>query len=550
MNATSAAVLTGREILTRVLKRQPADRIPWTPFVGCHGAALIGQTAREYLQSAKSIVEGARRAAERYRPDGLPVMFDLQIEAEALGCPLAWADDNPPAVRGHILETARLEDLPPLALDRGRIPLVFEAARSMRAALPDVALYGLVTGPFTLAAHLRGADLFIQMFDDPDGVRRLLEYCREAAERMAEGYIGAGCDVVAMVDPMTSQIGPEQFREFVARPARRLLERIRALGALSSFFVCGHAEKNIRAMCECAPDNVSIDENIPLDYVKRECLERQISFGGNMRLTTVLLMGDRDQCAAHAADCMKVGGAEGFVLAPGCDLPFSTPPENLEAVAETVHDPDRRRIAEELAAVRCETVAPRFDMREYGRADKVIVDVITLDSESCAPCQYMVESVRQVMPEFEDLVEWREHKIKQREGVEFMMSLMVRNVPTICIDGRIRFVSVIPPRDELIHAIQERINEKLRLKIRSRQTRITVLGAGCGNCEQAAANVRQAVEELGAPVDVERRDDPEMLASFGARHTPAVILTRSRLMSSGEIPEVRIVKEWIKDSIG
>ena len=38
---------------------------------------------------------------------------------------------------------------------------------------------------------------------------------------------------------------------------------------------------------------------------------------------------------------------------------------------------------------------------DYGKADKVIVDIITLDSESCAPCQYMVEAVKNVAPEFE-----------------------------------------------------------------------------------------------------------------------------------------------------
>ena len=37
----------------------------------------------------------------------------------------------------------------------------------------------------------------------------------------------------------------------------------------------------------------------------------------------------------------------------------------------------------------------------------------------------------------------------------FMTSLMVKNVPTICIDGKITFVSRIPPKEELIAAINE-----------------------------------------------------------------------------------------------
>ena len=82
---------------------QPVDRIPWVPFVGCHAGQLLGLTATQYLQSAEHLVNGVNKAIELYNPDGIPVAFDLQIEAEALGCKLGWADDNPPAVVSHPL---------------------------------------------------------------------------------------------------------------------------------------------------------------------------------------------------------------------------------------------------------------------------------------------------------------------------------------------------------------------------------------------------------------------------------------------------------------
>lgn len=39
-------------------------------------------------------------------------------------------------------------------------------------------------------------------------------------------------------------------------------------------------------------------------------------------------------------------------------------------------------------------------------------------------------------------------------------SLNVKNIPTICIDGKIAFVSRIPLRDELASAVGQRIAEK------------------------------------------------------------------------------------------
>jgi uroporphyrinogen-III decarboxylase len=87
-------------------------------------------------------------------------------------------------------------------------------------------------------------------------------------------------------------------------------------------------------MCDCRPDNVSIDENIPLDFVKEIALKKGISFGGNMKLTVVLLMGNEDDAREDALSCLDLGGKTGFILAPGCDLPMNTPPENIKAISE------------------------------------------------------------------------------------------------------------------------------------------------------------------------------------------------------------------------
>jgi hypothetical protein len=210
--------------------------------------------------------------------------------------------------------------------------------------------------------------------------------------------------------------------------------------------------------------------------VRDTCVRRSISFGGNLKLTTVLLLRTRQDSQRNAAVCMQIGGTRGYILSPGCDLPYATPPENIEAVGLVVRDPHQRHVAETLGHEK--PPEDLLDMEDYGQADKVIIDIVTLDSEACAPCQYMEESVKAIAPEFEGIVVWREHKIKHKESVVFMDSLMVKNIPTICIDGTITFVSCIPSRDELVAAIQKPIFEKLRFKIRRRKTSILVLGDG------------------------------------------------------------------------
>ncbi len=541
--------MTGKERVQKAFRCEAVDRAPWVPFVGCHGGAILGVKTGEYLRSAEHLVQGVEAAIARYRPDGIPVAFDLQIEAEVLGCQLAWADETPPAVRSHPLSNGcKLEDLAVPSADCGRIGTVLAAARTLAARHPETALYGLVTGPFTLALHLLGTDIFMKMFDAPEYVGRVMSFCRDVCVAMSGYYLDAHCPIVAMVDPMTSQIGPDQFREFVSPYAAAVFEHIRRRGGLSSFFVCGHAQRNVEAMCECRPDNISVDENIPLGYVRDVCLPQGVSFGGNLQLTSVLLLGKPIDAQRNAIACLEVGGQRGFLLAPGCDLPYATPPQNLEAVAQIVLDPYQRDVVKAIATEQADE--DRLDMREYGQADKVIVDIITLDSEACAPCQYMVDAVQKVAPEFEGIVVWREHKIKYHESLVFMTSLMVRNVPTICIDGEIRFVSRIPPRDQLVAAIQERINEKFRMKIARRKASLYVLGDGGPECQEAVAQCERAITELGADAQVSLVTDPATIASYGVApvQTPAVVMARYVLKATRRVPDVPIIKEWLKEA--
>jgi len=451
--------MKGINLIKRTFQLDYVERIPWVPFVGCHAGKLLNLNAKEYLTSADHLVEGVSKAIEIYKPDGIPVVFDLQIEAEVLGCRLHWSEQNPPAVISHpLMNEQTLNNLKVPCRCQGRIPMIMDATRRLRDRHPDIALYGLITGPFTLALHLMGTDIFMKLFEDPESVQELMNFTTSTAKMMAENYIEAGCDVIAMVDPMTSQIDPEIFEQFVSPFATEIFSFIRDNSSLSSFFVCGNAKQNIEVMCKCRPDNISIDENIPLDYVKETALSHNISFGGNMKLTTVLLLGSEEDAKREALECMDTGGKKGFILSPGCDLAMETPVENLKAVAEIVYDEWMQGELRASAATVHEI--EKLDLTNHWKTDKVVVDVITLDSSSCAPCQYMVNAVERAAKPFGDKIIFKEHRIKEKQGVQMMMSLGVKNLPTIVIDGNVEFISQIPP----VKRIEEKMMEYMKLK--------------------------------------------------------------------------------------
>lgn len=446
--------MTGKDILLKAVRNQATPRPAWVPFVGVHGGKLIGASAEAYLHSADLIVRGLLRARELYRPDGLPVVFDLQVEAEVLGCGLRWAEQTPPAVVSHPLADGRPADLPPLDAGRGRYPVILEALRTLRARIgAGTALYGLITGPFTLSLHLAGTGLFLALRREPERVRATLAACAAVARQAADLYLEHGADVIAVVDPMTSQVSPQHFEQFISPHLDQVFAHIRARGGLSSLFVCGDATRNLEAMCRTACDNVSVDENVPLELCKELAGRHGRSFGGNLKLTTALLLGDEDDAKLEALRCLEIGGTNGFVLAPGCDLPYAVPEANLQAVALMVHDDYQRHVAN--ATLRAK-VAASFDdivLPDYARERDVIVDVVTLDSASCAPCQYMVSAAAEAAARCPARVTVREHKITTHAGLGYMHKLGVPNLPAICIDGVPTFISIIPDANTLVRAL-------------------------------------------------------------------------------------------------
>ena len=68
----------------------------------------------------------------------------------------------------------------------------------------------------------------MKMFDGADDVHKLLAFCKDVCIATSGYYIDAGCDIVAVVDPMTSQIGPDQFTQFVTPYATEVFEFIRS----------------------------------------------------------------------------------------------------------------------------------------------------------------------------------------------------------------------------------------------------------------------------------------------------------------------------------
>jgi uroporphyrinogen decarboxylase len=446
----------GKELIFQTLRHEKTNEIPWVPFAGVHAGKLKGYTAEEVLKDTDKLVESLLEVKKIYEPDGMPIIFDLQVEAEILGCDLLWSKDNPPSVKSHPLsdeKTIPCKCQIPTA-ESGRIPLILDAMKRVKSAVGDeVALYGLICGPFTLASHLRGSGIFMDMLKDAEYVTELVDYCGEIACKMAEYYIDAGMDVIAVVDPLVSQVSPAHIDKMLAPAFTAVFDFVRSKGVYSSFFVCGNATKQIDAMCRTYPDSISVDENVNLAKAKEITDKYNIAIGGNLPLTTTMLLGNQQDNMVEVIKLIdSVEDPHNFIVSPGCDMPYDTPIENTIAAGQAVKRPDIARKMVENYEVVEEDI--EVEIPDYENLDKVLIEVFTLDSDTCAACTYMLKSVTDIYDEIKDIADYVEYKYTIKENIARMKKMGVSALPSIYINGEPKWESIIPSKEALIQDIK------------------------------------------------------------------------------------------------
>jgi uroporphyrinogen decarboxylase len=309
-----------KQMLIDATRGKTTAKAPWLPYAGVNCAYLTGQRADRYFKDPQLIATGVVTAARTYHADGIPLMFDLSLEAEAVGCQLEYWPDNVPSVRSHPCQKQTPEELGlgGLSKSAGRWPIVFEAAALARPQLDelDCAMLGLVAGPLTLASHLAGVRIFTAVKKKKEFAHAVIAYAGRLCADASRFYAQMGCDLIAIVDPVASQIRPETFEEFVTPNCREAVAAIHEAGKTSSFFICGDCTKVIEQVCQVGTHGFAIDEQLNLNFIRDVARKYGKGFGGNLKLTLALSLGLLSP-REDALVSLSAGGTQGYTFAPG-----------------------------------------------------------------------------------------------------------------------------------------------------------------------------------------------------------------------------------------
>jgi len=75
----------------------------------------------------------------------------------------------------------------------------------------------------------------------------------------------------------------------------------------------------------------------------------------------------------------------------------------------------------------------------------------------CAPCQYMVETVKKISAQYGQNLKWRETLIKSLAGIKRTKTLGVENLPSLLINNEVVFDNIVPTEEELVKEINKRL---------------------------------------------------------------------------------------------
>ena len=344
-----------RDEVRSVLRCEPAPaggrRPLFLPAVYEHKAFFLDDTPSRVSRDADLLARAVLAEYAALQPDALTIGLDVyNLEAEAAGCRVTFYEGDDTSIPGirpgdHVVDASTdFASRPvPNPLRDGRMPVNIEATRRVVAELGgDVWIRGALSGPFSLAISLMGAeDFFLCCWDNPDASKRLLEYCAAIIKQFGAAYIDAGAEVI-LFDSQASPdlLSPKMYREYVLPFTRSIVEHFQELGVRDvPLIIGGNTTRIIDSLLETGANNLLCDFTADWPAWSARCREAGRSVRRNMSPQFVAsatpdeVFETAQQVVAEGADL------PGFIVGTAV-VPYGTPTGNLLAVrrACTAHD--------------------------------------------------------------------------------------------------------------------------------------------------------------------------------------------------------------------
>ena len=328
----------------RVMNRlagKPVDRIPNLSIVMMFAAKELGVTFSACCSDFRLLADAAFCCHERYGIDMVCAISDSMREAEGFGTEVVFPEDGVPYAASMCLQ--QLSDIDTLRVidpSQGRrMTDTVEAVRLMRQrAGNDVPVVGWVEGAMAECCDLMDMQhVFMNLLDEPEAMHQLLDLCTQQGILFAKAQVEAGAHIMGIGDSAASLVGPRLYEEFVLPYQKRMIRAIHDMGIPVKLHICGNIGPVMHLVAQTGADMVDCDFMVDMERAA-DILPQSTCICGNIHPVEVMLQGTPEQVKAEVLRCKALGNRNNNCIAPGCEVPKDTPPENMLALLETLKE--------------------------------------------------------------------------------------------------------------------------------------------------------------------------------------------------------------------
>jgi uroporphyrinogen decarboxylase len=264
--------MTSKERILSIINGEKPDRIPFSPAVYEHKAALINRLPSEVCRDIDLLTESIKVEYKTYHPDILVVGIDIyNIEAEALGCEINYEHGiGVPTIKSRILNNSNLKEMKiPNPQKDGRMPLIIKTTEEIQKTLGnEVYVCASVSGPFSLASSLMGDEnILIALIEKSDYITEILKFTTSVCKVYTSAILETGADVM-IFDSATAPplISPNQYKETISPNVKDLFDSLSSNGSkLLSYIVGGNTANILEYFIEAGAKNIICDFNADLN---------------------------------------------------------------------------------------------------------------------------------------------------------------------------------------------------------------------------------------------------------------------------------------------
>lgn len=323
------------------LQGKPVDRIPNLSIVMMFAAKELGVTYSQCCSDHRLLADAAFLCHERYGIDMVCAISDSLREAEGFGTEVVFPDEGVPyAAQMRLQKLSDIDTLKVIDPSHGRrMTDTVEAVRRMRQrAGNDVPVVGWIEGALAECCDLMDMQhVFINLLDEPEAMEQLIDICTQQGILFAKAQVEAGAHIMGIGDAATSLIGPALYEEFVLPYQQRMIQAIHHMGVPVKLHICGNIGPVMDLIAQTGADMVDCDFMVDMERAA-DILPEGTCICGNFNPVEIMLQGTPEMVKAAVGKCKELGRRNHNFIAPGCEVPKDTPPENMLALLAALRE--------------------------------------------------------------------------------------------------------------------------------------------------------------------------------------------------------------------